>query len=850
MNPLIASAIGPLGAKQFKRTTGRSLGDLDLARRLLGGRRWSELLREDKLNIRRNTGWQLGPGGDWLYETNADPTLTPAFKERFGPWLTADRNLSTALQSLRDTVASLKAEESAVAKSWNERNPSSPYNSMLPRFFASPWLTGKIGAEEALADYDAAVMVASRIFDDSGVINLRGMEKYKTAKSYLDRPELSKAATDLSDALRRAKQTDFQPFAGKLSDVLDLSADPEFAKAYPDFKDINVAISYSGDPGVMGSFSSKDNKITITKRNIQKHGLTGALRTVLHELAHARQDREGAAPGGNNLTYIIDSPPDRDLLRAYGESLTKMEDVQDNGSWFLKQLYGGPEVLRHRIDAYRSTLAFLDRERTKFDQIVARADRAAGGNKEAREYYLYRSLTGEVDARNMSLRNGLDQKTRSSTLLEDTEDIPRSDQYDARFGLDIRSGTLNKVNTVLDEHPYILQQAAKGGDAGEGSDAPKQPRAGRTRRDVRAAEGTGDTKKWTWENYRWNPGSKGGQRIDPENIKGTGIAFDKRDRAVLPESERKAYEKWMDELADPKGEWELENGKKVKVRSELVPKDWRTNKEFDRDYDYVRAYLAGRKDPELAWMMVGPVWHDKEVRKNGEVVPEGYWLHMNDVGKMPTHPTFSTDSLYAKDPELAKKYIKLAGSWSGEEYIPGEAERSVQQAAGAGDTEGPEAPVEDPMPQATGPVPEGGPRIVINPSVFRDDKDALCVAFNEAFRIVMESMEFNPVSEPTEEQRRFFADTAYSQDENQMRRTILARIATFDTSIKDPTDEQIEETVEFLQSVLEAEIPQTEFEQNAVLRILDTLRQVRSRGTHVNDSSSEASESMPPPSLA
>lgn len=173
-------------------------------------------------------------------------------------------------------------------------------------------------------------------------------------------------------------------------------------------------------------------------------------------------------------------------------------------------------------------------------------------------------------------------------------------------------------------------------------------------------------------------------------------------------------------------------------------------------------------------------------------------------------------------------------------------DREVRQDSKGGDAgEGSETPV----PESETPVQQGGPRIVINPSVFRDDKDALCVAFNEAFRIVMEFMEFNPVSEPTEEQRRFFADTAYSQDENQMRRTILARIATFDTSVKDPTDAQIEETVEFLQSVLEAEIPQTEFEQNAVLRILDTLRQVRSRGVHVNDSSSEASESMPPPSL-
>jgi hypothetical protein len=450
-------------------------------------------------------------------------------------------------------------------------------------------------------------------------------------------------------------------------------------------------------------------------------------------------------------------------------------------------------------------------------------------------------------------RYALQRSLDSAGVRYRTYDIGRpvkGDDYRPRLDNLITDRSTDRIGTPPKIRPEGFHQDSKGGDVGQGSDAPKpSPRAGRTRRDVRAAEGAGDTRGWTWENYRWNPGSKGGRRIDPGNIKGTGIAFDKRDRAVLPESEREAYEKWMDELADPKGEWELENGKKVKVRSELVPKDWRTNKEFDRDYDYVRAYLAGRKDPELAWRMVGPVWHDKEVRKNGEVVPEGYWLHMNDVGKMPTHPTFSTDSLYAKDPELAKKYIKLAGSWSGEEYIPGEAERSVQQAAGAGDTEGPEAPVEEPVPQAAGPVPEGGPRIVINPSVFHDDKDALCVAFNEAFRIVMESMEFNPVSEPTEEQRRFFADTAYSQDENQMRRTILARIATFDTSVKDPTDEQIEETVEFLQSVLEAEIPQTEFEQNAVLRILDTLRQVRSRGVHVNDSSSKASESMPPPSL-
>lgn len=123
----------------------------------------------------------------------------------------------------------------------------------------------------------------------------------------------------------------------------------------------------------------------------------------------------------------------------------------------------------------------------------------------------------------------------------------------------------------------------------------------------------------------------------------------------------------------------------------------------------------------------------------------------------------------------------------------------------------------------------GGPRIVINPSTFRNEKDALCVAFNEAFRLIMEEMGFNPVSEPTDAQRKFFSDTAYRNDELQLRRTILARICTFDTSVKDPTDEQIQEAQEFLENVLEAGFPQNEWEQSAVQRIHDVIARVPTR---------------------
>lgn len=153
----------------------------------------------------------------------------------------------------------------------------------------------------------------------------------------------------------------------------------------------------------------------------------------------------------------------------------------------------------------------------------------------------------------------------------------------------------------------------------------------------------------------------------------------------------------------------------------------------------------------------------------------------------------------------------------------GDARKFVHADAKGGDSPGPETPVSEPPVSKPAPQNQGGPRIVINPTTFKNKKDALCVAFNEAFRILMEDMSFSPVSEPTGRQREFFSDTAYANDEEQLRRTIIARIATFDTSVKDPTDEQLQETMEFLEGVMEAGYPQNEWEQSSVQRIHDVI---------------------------
>lgn len=93
--------------------------------------------------------------------------------------------------------------------------------------------------------------------------------------------------------------------------------------------------------------------------------------------------------------------------------------------------------------------------------------------------------------------------------------------------------------------------------------------------------------------------------------------------------------------------------------------------------------------------------------------------------------------------------------------------------------------------------------ITINPSVFGDKRDAMAVAVNEALRLFIEDTKFVPKFEVTEEQRRLFRGTAYADDDGAMRRTITARVATFDTSVK-PTPDQVSETRRLLGLVMEA----------------------------------------------
>lgn len=115
-------------------------------------------------------------------------------------------------------------------------------------------------------------------------------------------------------------------------------------------------------------------------------------------------------------------------------------------------------------------------------------------------------------------------------------------------------------------------------------------------------------------------------------------------------------------------------------------------------------------------------------------------------------------------------------------------------------------------------------RIVINPQVLSDKRDGLAVAYNEAYRVLMELNNFVPKAEPTQEQIDFFSDTAYADDPVMLKRTITARVATYDSSVPNPTPEQYKDAANMLKMVAKAGVIQNQQEEEIVMSTLEDMK--------------------------
>ena len=172
---------------------------------------------------------------------------------------------------------------------------------------------------------------------------------------------------------------------GKLSKAIDA---PELFKAYPQLKDVRIDTdAIMNDMPSNGEYNSKTNTITIHADELKY--MNGILN---HEIQHAIQDIEGFAKGG--------SPR---LVR--GEVKKKLNEVTKQ----IRQLRAeGKED---------EAKALIEKNRGLYNAYQKNDD-----------YNSYKSLAGEVEARNVSARLNMTPEERRKSLAESTEDVARKDQ--------------------------------------------------------------------------------------------------------------------------------------------------------------------------------------------------------------------------------------------------------------------------------------------------------------------------------------------------------------------------------------------------------------------------------------
>lgn len=172
---------------------------------------------------------------------------------------------------------------------------------------------------------------------------------------------------------------------GKLSNVIDA---PELFKAYPQLKDVRIETdAIMNDMPSHGEYNAKTNTITIHADELKY------MNSILnHEIQHAIQSIEGFDRGG--------SPR---LVR--GEIKKRLAEVTKQ----IRQLRAeGKEG---------EAKAIVEKNRGLYNAYTKNDD-----------YNSYKSLAGEVEARNVQERMNMTPEERRKTLAESTEDVVRKDQ--------------------------------------------------------------------------------------------------------------------------------------------------------------------------------------------------------------------------------------------------------------------------------------------------------------------------------------------------------------------------------------------------------------------------------------
>ena len=174
-----------------------------------------------------------------------------------------------------------------------------------------------------------------------------------------------------------------------LSDVLDGKGADTLFKYYPELRDMKFKFSDLG-AATIGSYDSKTKTIEVNGALL--YSPRKAEWNLQHEVQHVIQNLEGFAKGGNQF-------------QVRGEVKKRLAEVTKQ----IRQLRAeGKED---------EAKALVEKNRGLYNAYTKNDD-----------YNSYKSLAGEVEARNVQERMNMTPEDRRKTLAESTEDVARKDQ--------------------------------------------------------------------------------------------------------------------------------------------------------------------------------------------------------------------------------------------------------------------------------------------------------------------------------------------------------------------------------------------------------------------------------------
>ena len=284
--------------------------------------------------------------------------------------------------------------------------------------------------------------------------------------------------------------------SGKFGDVVDA---PELFKAYPELRDVRIETdAVLNDMPSNGEYNPRTNTITIHSDDLKYQN------SILnHEIQHAIQHIEGFETGGSaenvreRIQQVIDNSSDevgyaRERLREWADlnAMAAMLDVayrkfvgsgnewerakaveiywdaintiEDNDKAELAINYPHDKTPREVAesgylvdDVIRELNRLADETRKEIPDgnidTMREVDRLVGALKDKTDFELYKSIAGEVEARNTEKRIGMTEEERRASLASETEDVAREDQI--LLGVDNADGEMN-TGSVREHRVY------------------------------------------------------------------------------------------------------------------------------------------------------------------------------------------------------------------------------------------------------------------------------------------------------------------------------------------------------------------------------------------------------------